>query len=910
MLALAVCVTVSCISVPVYAEKTEEESVAEEIVMPEDAIYLSTAEDVLILAENCIEDSWSREKTIVLSNDIDMTGMEFEGIPTFGGTFYGQGFTISGIHMEQEMTAMGFFRYLQKKAVVDNLRIEAVVQSETGKSYAVGGFAGVNNGTIQNCTFAGLVTGTEQIGGITGWNKTAGIIENCIVEGVVYGNHYIGGIAGENQGVIRQCTNMAEVNTEVDHNSIPMDMTEAMSLDMKMSLDMDMNSFSMKESTDISTNIGGIAGTSSGVIRECVNKANVGYQKMGYNVGGIAGSQIGYMTDCVNYAEINGSDGVGGIIGQFRPNVVLEFGPNPMDTMNAQMNKMTASMKNVMNSMKEIEMGSVDISFDTSSIENALDILGDTENLNEDSLNAVMNDLSNTVNNTYNEISNMTDFSGLTDSMNNVMSSMKGMMSTMEGMMNSMSTMSMSMEIEIVDISRNDKEKDTIAKAYNCTNYGEVHGEVYVGGIAGLAAIENSSMQEDMESKGDMSMEGEVIMRLVIRDCRNYATLSASKEYAGGIVGNMEIGAVIHGMNIGNIDSLNADYVGGIAGGSDTLITDSYSKCIMAGSDYVGGIAGFGTEVTDSYAFTDIAAYTKFAGGILGNTEVLPDEDDDLVTDNYYYLNGKNVGGIDGISYAGATEKISSEEYLALEDLDEMFKNVTVRFSVEGQEDIVKTIASGESIALADVPVPDIEESQIYDWEYVKPVTSKILAMNEEEEIFYLSEARLSNILFDQHYEAVIDAKHMVSQGENKTEDNKSIILAIGSFDPNTSVVLKDMMQEENTVNEAVVFENWQVTISNIGVEKLHYRIPEGVDVEDLVLYVKDADKVWTEREFMVEGSYIIFAFTDSDMNFALEEKAGGILSGNSVVVIAIAAGAVCMLMFASKKKKHAKSKK
>ena len=147
----------------------------------------------------------------------------------------------------------------------------------------------------------------------------------------------------------------------------------------------------------------------------------------------------------------------------------------------------------------------------------------------------------------------------------------------------------------------------------------------------------------------------------------------------------------------------------------------------------------------------------------------------------------------------------------------------------------------------------------------------------------------------------------MVSQGENKTEDNKSIVLAIGAFDPNTSVTLKDMLQEENTVNETEVFENWQVTVSDIGVEKLHYRIPEGVDAKDLVLYVKDAEKVWTEREFMVEGSYIIFAFTDSDMNFALGQKAGGFFSENSAAVIAIAAGVVCILLFVSKKKKRAK---
>ena len=69
---LWVCVLVVCLllsGVPMAAFATEsEEAEPEAFVIPEDAVYLSTPEDILKLAENCISDAWSREQVFVLKN--------------------------------------------------------------------------------------------------------------------------------------------------------------------------------------------------------------------------------------------------------------------------------------------------------------------------------------------------------------------------------------------------------------------------------------------------------------------------------------------------------------------------------------------------------------------------------------------------------------------------------------------------------------------------------------------------------------------------------------------------------------------------------------------------------------------------------------------------------------------------
>ena len=60
-------------------------------------ITIRTPEDLVELSRRCSLDSWSRGKTVVLSADLDLSDVEFSSIPTFGGTFDGQGYTISGL---------------------------------------------------------------------------------------------------------------------------------------------------------------------------------------------------------------------------------------------------------------------------------------------------------------------------------------------------------------------------------------------------------------------------------------------------------------------------------------------------------------------------------------------------------------------------------------------------------------------------------------------------------------------------------------------------------------------------------------------------------------------------------------------------------------------------------------------
>jgi hypothetical protein len=67
-------------------------------------------------------------------------------------------------------------------------------------SQYIGGLCGWNeNGTINNCSSTGLVTGEDFIGGLCGWNKN-GTISNCSSTGSVTGEDFMGGLCGWNEG--------------------------------------------------------------------------------------------------------------------------------------------------------------------------------------------------------------------------------------------------------------------------------------------------------------------------------------------------------------------------------------------------------------------------------------------------------------------------------------------------------------------------------------------------------------------------------------------------------------------------------------------------------------------------------------------------------------------------------------
>ena len=275
-------------------------------------ITIRPPEDLVELSRRCSLDSWSRGKTVVLSADLDLSDVEFSSIPTFGGTFDGQGYTISGLTITGSGNVRGLFRYLQSGGVVQNVSLEVTIEP-TDLQDSLGGLVGNNRGSVRNCTVTGSIQGETNIGGIIGVNESSGKIINSTFSGSVTGEHYVGGIAGQNLGSILQCVNQGKINTVAVEGEADLE-------------DLDSRPLNSTENLPACTDIGGITGFSTGVLQSCKNTGPVGYEHVGYNVGGIAGRQSGYLNGCTNQGVILGRKDVGGIAGQLEPEIFLRYG--------------------------------------------------------------------------------------------------------------------------------------------------------------------------------------------------------------------------------------------------------------------------------------------------------------------------------------------------------------------------------------------------------------------------------------------------------------------------------------------------------------------------------------------------------------------------------------------------------
>ena len=301
-------------------------------------LSIGTLEELADFADRCASDAYSKDLTVVLTADIDAAGTEM-AIPVFSGIFDGQGHRIYNLELTRSASGYGFFGQIQKGAVVRNLSLVGETAPE-GTQSQVGGVAGINYGRIENCRYTGAVIGEDTVGGIVGRNEEGGVVADCTTAGVVRGKEFTGGIAGQNAGTLLRCANMAAVNTTLDEADISA--ADLENLENTMYSILKSEDVTKGEVTEnaITSDTGGIAGYSTGIVQSCTNSGSVGYPHVGYNVGGVAGRQNGYMASCINHGTVQGRKDVGGIVGQMAPDITLQTSGASLDTLKDDLNSL------------------------------------------------------------------------------------------------------------------------------------------------------------------------------------------------------------------------------------------------------------------------------------------------------------------------------------------------------------------------------------------------------------------------------------------------------------------------------------------------------------------------------------------------------------------------------------------
>ena len=846
----------------------------------------------LEFAESCRLDSYSRNLHVILMADIDLAGADFAGIPIFCGSFDGNGHTVSGLSITQDGSNMGLFRYVDDSALIRDLTVSGKVIPDGSRS-AVGGIAGHNAGNILNCFFDGTVSGAEDVGGVVGINAVTGILDSCHASGVVTGKHRTGGIAGNNQGVIRSCNNRSQVNTTAEENQVALS-------------DISLSTIVGSESAGTVTDIGGIAGTSSGIIRQSKNRGNVGYQHMGYNVGGIAGTQSGYLYRCENFAQVYGRKEVGGIVGQMEPTTLIEYAEDTMQLLQSQLGAVSDLTGQALSTIHD---GNSDVG---TQVGNLYDSLTDAKDAvdtllpdgddpyppDQDTIDAAINNVSSSLASARSSLNGIMDsVIDTTSSLNRTIGSLAGQLSAMSATIGNASE---NLGGTIEDISDRDAAEILSGKVEKCTNSGSVLADLNAGGVVGAIAFENDlDPESDLQISGDDSLNFDAQLRAVVLGCENSGSVTAKRENVGGIAGWMALGLAKDCLSTGRIDASDADYVGGVVGKSSGYVRQCSAKSDITGKAYVGGIAGEGLTVTDCRSMVQLTGSEK-TGAVLGmrgeRTGFLKKDDDDseeseeeTVAGNYYYTVGSDIGAIDGVSYADTAQSLAYDDFVALEGLDPVFKVVSVRFVYDDGMVHTVTLTPGESLSPDGIPKLPEKTGYVGRWDG-------------------LADADLTDIRFDVSFRAVYTPELETVQSEALGESDLPTLLAQGQFSGDATIQLTRMGKGPAPGVHDKFLEGYAFSLPAGTADTLRY-LPE-TQQKNVRVMVQGADGSWRDVSHTQDGSYLVFAIEDGDQSFCLIGSTKKTISwlpitgagGAAVVVLLV----VILLIHRHRKKKKA----
>ncbi len=869
---LSLCVLV-CGVCPAFAAETAPQE-----------IHIAEKADFIQFAQACRLDSYSKNLIVYLDTDLDLSGTDFLGVPIFCGEFRGNDHTISGLSLKEEGSVQGLFRYLTKNALVQDLTVRGEV-SPAGSRAMVGSIAGSNSGTIRNCTFVGQVSGGRQIGGLVGINTVSGLIEGCQVQGSVEGDHFVGGIAGENAGTVRDCRNEAQVNVTADQNSVDL-------------ADVSLHTLTGTESVRTTTDIGGIVGTSSGVVRSCENRGTVGYQHMGYNVGGIAGSQTGLVIDCTNAGAVYGRKEVGGIVGQIEPIPHIEYGKDTLQILQQQVKKTAsladqaaANVKNSTNAMQD-QMNAMQGYAGTAA--DAIDqLVPDRENPHlpdEDGILAAKNTLNSSVSAMNGAMDSMAESARNTAT--TLSGDVQALAKQMDAISKTLDNASANLGGSMTDVSDKDTPDDLTGKVAQCANAGVIDGDLNVGGIAGAIAWENDlDPEDDLQVSGNRSLHFQGELRAVVRDCENHATISAKKRQVGGIVGWLACGLVKDCTNTGYLDAEAAKQVGGVVGNGAGYIRSCNAKCEISGSSSVGGIAGSAVIATDCRSVVTIQDGTEKLGAVLGERTTGHEEENNPVARNWYLAADEDLGGIDGISYADMAQPIDRDGFLQLEGLPEDFADSTLTFLQEDGTAIEVKVPLGEPLEESAVPAVVAQNGKIGSWDG-------------------LDEIDQTHIYFDKTFPAVYETHRTTLRSKEERDSGAAILLAEGEFCCQEQVPL-EMLEDQPTLPEGeTLLESWQIPhFEEEKLTRLRVACPDDVKIDRVLVMVHSAAGEWREADAQQNGQYLVFPVNAEDDGFCLIEKPA---QTAWVVAGAACAGALLLLVLilGHSRRKRRKNKK
>ncbi len=447
-------------------------------------------------------------------------------IPLFNAAeLDGAGFRLTGLTVFQPMNShigmIGDLGAHNNLSTIKNLGVTGI--NVTGERY-VGGLVGSHYGTITNSYASGSVVGNKDyVGGLVGYNN--GTIESSYATGTVLGSDYVGGLVGYNYGTI--------TDSHVSDNS---DITGK-------------------------NDIGGLVGANYGSITNCYAATGTRVTDSGSDSGGLVGHNEGSISNSYSSATVDGSYGVGGLVGYQSGGRIT----NSYATGNVTGDSSVGGLLG----KSDGSGSSITGSYASGSVEGSGHYVGGLVGHNN-----------------YGSISK------------------------------SYATGSVAGRAESVGGLVGHNDYGTISKSYatgSVVGYGN-----YAGGLVG----HNDGIIEKSYATGNVVGHGDYVGGLTgvndngdtTTECYATGNVVGDGNYVGGLAGS-NYGDISNSYATGNVEG-SGDYVGGLVGYNDGPITNTYARGMVTGGSYVGALVGSNDgDIVHSYYESGVNPLTGVGDG-------------------------------------------------------------------------------------------------------------------------------------------------------------------------------------------------------------------------------------------------------------------------------------------------------
>lgn len=263
-------------------------------------VMISTAKEWNDFAIACnVSSSYSDDKAVYLTEDLDFANTEIIPISTFNGTLYGGYHALKNIDLKNTSSTSSIIGTLNKEGDVERLKVVNLKIDQEEKDHVA--FIGSNYGYVGYVTLeSGHLYGQRNVG-LVGFNGRVaydqgestsstetyqyGTIHGCKNKASIYGTYDVGGITGLNLGIIKDSYNQGNI---CGYN---------------------------KKKNLTSLAIGGISGYGVGKIENSTNEGEVNSLNPAIYVGGVSGLCNGELYFVENKGNVSADRYVGGITG-------------------------------------------------------------------------------------------------------------------------------------------------------------------------------------------------------------------------------------------------------------------------------------------------------------------------------------------------------------------------------------------------------------------------------------------------------------------------------------------------------------------------------------------------------------------------------------------------------------------